>query len=63
MIVLLTAITGAEVSFFVVEWRNGGGIFLLKHFYMLGIVPNLFGTLCTIVLFLALLRIRKTIRS
>lgn len=64
VISLLILTTLAEMGFFVVEQvSGGGGKRILKHFYILGIIPNLFGTLCTVVLCLALIRISRTIKS
>lgn len=64
VITLLILTTAAEMVFYIVEESNGGGgKAILEHFYVLGIIPNLFGTLCTVVLCIALFRIRKTIQS
>lgn len=64
VIALLLLITVAEMVFFtVLELNDKGGMAMLKYFYLLAIVPNLFGTICTVVLCIALLRIRETIKS
>jgi len=64
VIALLILTTAVEIVFYIiVELNSGGGKTIIKYFYLLGIIPNLFGTICTVVLGLALLRIKKTIQS
>lgn len=64
VIALLILTTAAEIVFYIiVELNGGGGKTIIKYFYLLGIIPNLFGTICTVVLCIALIRIKKTIQS
>ena len=64
VIALLILTTAAEIVFYIiVELNGGGGKTIIKYVYLLGIIPNLFGTICTVVLCLALIRIKKTIQS
>ena len=64
VIALLILTTAAEIVFYIIVELNGGGAkMVIKYFYLLGVIPNLFGTLCTVVLCKALIRIKKTIQS